>query len=90
MKGSDIIFLCINTPENPETNVFYLSQIFSSTKSISKISEKIGNKFFILAIRSTVPVGTNKKVKEYMLKINQKLNYLQYSNPEVLRQGTAI
>ncbi len=90
MKGSDIIFLCVNTPENPETGECDLSQIFSSTKSICKISEKIGNKFFILAIRSTVPVGTNKKVKEYMLKINPKLNYLQCSNPEFSRQGTAI
>lgn len=54
------------------------------------MSEKIGNKFFILAIRSTVPVGTNKKIKEHMLKINSKLNYLQCSNPEFSRQGSAI
>ena len=90
MKGSDIIFLCVNTPENPETGECDLSQILASTKSICEMSEKIGNKFFILAVRSTVPVGTNKKVKEYMLKINPKLNYLHCSNPEFSRQGSAI
>ena len=72
LKGSDIIFLCVNTPENPETGECDLSQIMTATKQISEMSEKIGNKFFILAIRSTVPVGTNKKVKEHMLKINPK------------------
>ena len=54
------------------------------------MSETLGNKFFILAVRSTVPVGTNKKIKEHMLKINPKLNYLQCSNPEFSRQGSAI
>ena len=90
MRGSDIIFLCVNTPENPETGECDLSQIFTSTKSISEMSEKIGNKFFILAVRSTVPVGTNKNIKEHMLEINPNLNYLQCSNPEFSRQGSAI
>jgi UDPglucose 6-dehydrogenase len=54
------------------------------------MSETIGNPFFILAVRSTVPVGTNKKVKEHMLKISPKLNFLLCSNPEFSRQGSAI
>jgi len=90
MKGSDIVFLCVNTPEDPDTGECDLSQILTSTKSIAEMSDKIGNKFFILAVRSTVPVGTNKKIKENMLKINRKLNYLQCSNPEFSRQGSAI
>ena len=90
MKGSDIVFLCVNTPEDPQTGECDLSQILTSTKSIAEMSDKIGNKFFILAVRSTVPVGTNKKIKEHMLKINPKLNYLQCSNPEFSRQGSAI
>ena len=90
MRGSDIIFLCVNTPEKPETGECDLDQILSSTKSISEMSKKIGNRFFILSVRSTVPVGTNRKIKEHMLKINPELNYLQCSNPEFSRQGSAI
>ena len=90
LSGSEIVFLCVNTPENPETGECDLSQILTSTESIAKMSETLGNKFFILAVRSTVPVGTNKKIKEHMLKINPKLNYLQCSNPEFSRQGSAI
>ena len=90
LSGSEIVFLCINIPENPGTGECNLSQIMTSTESISKMSENLGNKFFILAVRSTVPVGTNKKIKEQMLKINPKLNFLICSNPEFSRQGSAI
>ena len=90
LTGSEIVFLCVNTPENPETGECDLSQILTSTESIAKMSETIGNPFFILAVRSTVPVGTNKKIKEHMLKINPKLNFLLCSNPEFSRQGSAI
>ena len=90
LSDSEIVFLCVNTPENPETGECDLNQIMTSTESISKMSETLGNKFFILAVRSTVPVGTNKKIKEHMLKINPKLNFLICSNPEFSRQGSAI
>ena len=90
LSGSEIVFLCVNTPENPETGECDLSQIMTSTESIAKMSDEIGNPFFILAVRSTVPVGVNRKIKEYMLKINPKLNFLLCSNPEFSRQGSAI
>ena len=90
LSCSEIVFLCVNTPENPETGECDLSQIMTSTESISRMLENLGNKFFILAVRSTVPVGTNKKIKEHMLKINPKLNFSICSNPEFSRQGSAI
>ena len=90
LSGSEIVFLCVNTPENPDTGECDLSQILTSTESIAKISDTIGNPFFVLAVRSTVPVGTNKKIREHMLKINPKLNFLLCSNPEFSRQGSAI
>jgi UDPglucose 6-dehydrogenase len=90
LSGSEIVFLCVNTPENPETGECDLSQIMTSTESISKMSATLGNNFFVLAVRSTIPIGTNKKIKEHMLKINPKLNFLICSNPEFSRQGSAI
>ena len=82
MKGTDIIFLCVNTSENQETCECDSNQIYSAIKSISEMSNNIGNKFFILSVRSTVPVGTHQKIKEFMLKINPNLKYLQCLNPE--------
>ena len=90
LSNSEIVFVCVNTPENPETGECDLSQILTATESIAKMSETIGNPFFVLAVRSTVPVGSNKKIKENMLKINPNLNCLFCSNPEFSRQGSAI
>lgn len=90
LSNSEVLFLCVNTPEDPITGDCDLSQILDSTESISKMSNSLGNKFFVLVIKSTVPVGTNKKVKDHMLKINPKLNFLLCSNPEFSRQGSAI
>ena len=47
LTGSEIVFLCVNTPENPETGECDLSQILTSTESIAKMSDTIGNPFFI-------------------------------------------
>jgi len=71
LYGSEIVFLCVNTPENPKTGECDLSQVMAYTESISKMSEILGNKFFVLSVRSTVPVGANKKIKEHMLKSTQ-------------------
>lgn len=90
LSSCEIVFLCVNTPEKQETGECDLCQILTSTDSIAKMSKNLGNPFFILAVRSTVPVGTNKKIKEHMLKINPKLNILLCSNPEFSRQGSAI
>ena len=90
LSHAEIIFICVNTPENPKTGECDLSQILDSTAAIAKVSATLGNQFFILVIRSTVPVGTNKKVTAHMLQINPQLNFLSCSNPEFSRQGSAI
>ena len=40
--------------------------------------------------KSTVPVGTGKKVHDIIKKINPKLDFDVASNPEFLREGSAI
>lgn len=83
-----VIFVCVNTPENPKTGEADLTALMSSAKSIA---ENINpeNEFF-LVIKSTVPVGTSKLVRENIEKTNPKLRFKMVSNPEFSRQGTAI
>jgi len=54
----------------------------ASSESISKISETLGNKFFILVIRSTVK-SSCRYIKQELI------NFLIFSNPEFSRQGSA-
>ncbi|MDD5769914.1 MAG: UDP-glucose/GDP-mannose dehydrogenase family protein [Candidatus Gracilibacteria bacterium] len=78
--GSEIIFICVGTPQDDsgKTDLGYVFGAINDIKPFLNGDE-------IIIIKSTVPVGTNKKVFE-MLEGKNKI----VSNPEFLREGLAI
>jgi UDPglucose 6-dehydrogenase len=44
----------------------------------------------VIVTKSTVPVGTNRKVKQVVAKANPEAEFDVASNPEFLREGAAI
>ncbi|MFH1853734.1 MAG: UDP-glucose/GDP-mannose dehydrogenase family protein [Candidatus Omnitrophota bacterium] len=86
VKDSLVIFICVGTPPRPngEADLSYVEhvarEIAGNLKSYRLIVEK-----------STVPVETGKWV-EHTIKINvrKKVKFDVASNPEFLREGTAI
>ena len=44
----------------------------------------------IVVTKSTVPVGTNRWIKETLLHLNPAASFLVVSNPEFLREGRAV
>ena len=85
IKEIDVLFIAIDTPtEIGESNV----DLSSLISIITKITSNIENEKLIV-IKSTVPVGTNKKLSEIIQsKTNVKCPIV--SNPEFLREGSAI
>lgn len=83
--NSDIIFIAVGTPSD-ENGCSDLKYIYSVADSIS---ENI-NSYKIIITKSTVPVGTNKKLKEYIKNKSGTDNFDIISNPEFLREGRAI
>lgn len=86
VESSDVVFVAVGTPPN-ENGSANLDYVFGAIRSIAKFVN--GNKTIV--IKSTVPVGTQKKVKRIVSDIihpKYKVNIL--SNPEFLREGTAI
>jgi UDPglucose 6-dehydrogenase len=84
---SDIVFIAVGTPpkENGEAD---LSAVLEVSRSIAKNLKK---KFTVVSCKSTVPVGTNKKVKIILEKHKPKgAEVAVASVPEFLREGTAI
>jgi len=84
--GAEIIFITVGTPEKPDgtADLQYIENVALS------IAEHIENDV-IICIKSTVPVGTNEKIKQIINR--KKLPYLHtdvISNPEFLREGSAI
>ena len=85
VKDSDIIFICVGTPNKKNSKEVDLKYVYSAVKNIIKhVSEKK-----ILITKSTVPVGTGDSI-EKIIKKNKKKYIEVISNPEFLREGEAI
>jgi len=89
ISHSDIIFLCVDTPSNKDGTAD-LTSIKNTCVSISK--HMTSNK--IIVEKSSVPVGTSdmiyKIISTNLRKNNKKLNFDVVSNPEFLKEGSAI
>ena len=84
ITASDIIFICVGTPNIKGTLNVNLSFVFKSVKEILSITKKKK----IIVTKSTVPVGTGDQI-EKLIKKKKKL-FSVISNPEFLREGEAI
>ena len=85
IKNSNIIFICVGTPNNEKTNSVNLNYVYSAVKEIAKKS----NSKKIIVTKSTVPVGTGDEI-EKIIKNIKRIKFDIVSNPEFLREGEAI
>lgn len=86
VKDSKIIFICVGTPSktNGEAD---LSSVFAAAKEIGKNLKS----YAVIVTKSTVPIGTNRKVAQIVRKIaGKKLAFDIASCPEFLKEGSAI
>ena len=90
ISRSEIVFIAVGTPprDNGEAD---LSAVFDVTRNIAKNLSESKNHLTVVSCKSTVPVGTNKKV-EVILKKHKPKNakFAVASVPEFLREGTGI
>lgn len=84
---SEIVFIAVGTPPK-ETGEADLTAVIDVARNIGK---NLKSKFTVISCKSTVPVGTNKKIEIIISKHKPKqLNFAVASCPEFLREGTAI
>ena len=86
IKKADVIFIAVGTPTNIENDSADLSQVFACAEAIGK---NIKNNTVVI-LKSTVPVGTCDKIEEIISLVNPAINFDVVSNPEFLREGSAI
>ena len=87
---SDIIILAVGTPmsETGEANLDYL---FSAVETIIDLSlNKSEHASIVLTTKSTVPVGTGKRIKNMIDNAGLAHQISVASNPEFLREGSAV
>ena len=86
VSESDVVFIAVGTPtkENGESD---LSVVYDVAKKCGKHLDG----YTVVITKSTVPVGTNKKVKEIVNKVKPAgVEFDVASVPEFLREGQAI
>lgn len=83
---AEIVYIAVGTPENPDGTA-NLTYIENAAKDIAQhITQDV-----IVVTKSTVPVGTNEFVKKTVLaNLAKDVNIEVASNPEFLREGSAI
>lgn len=84
INDSLLIFLAVGTPSNPDGTAD-ISAVYSSLDSIIPFIKS----YKIFVLKSTVPIGTNSEIKKYLSK-KLKTDFDVVSNPEFLKEGTAV
>ncbi|WP_028401701.1 UDP-glucose dehydrogenase family protein [Ectobacillus panaciterrae] len=85
-KEVDVIYIAVGTPENEDgtANLTYINQVAQQIAQIIK-------KDIVVVTKSTVPVGTNHYIKKKLKEnVSSHLNVEVVSNPEFLREGSAV
>ena len=85
-RDADAIFIGVGTPEQPDGSA-NLSYIATVARQIAENVEKD----CLVVVKSTVPVGTNDKVEQFIKDfLVRDVEIEVASNPEFLAQGTAV
>lgn len=86
MVGADAIFLAVGTPTSEHSGEADLSYVFAAAEEIARnITD-----YVVIVTKSTVPVGTARKIHAIIKKTNPSAKFDVASNPEFLREGAAI
>ncbi|MFJ8247134.1 UDP-glucose dehydrogenase family protein [Peribacillus asahii] len=87
LVDAEIIYITVGTPTN-ENGGINLTYIEEAAKTIG---EHVTKQEVIVVTKSTVPVGTNKLIKQLIEKnLIHAVHVEMVSNPEFLREGAAI
>jgi UDPglucose 6-dehydrogenase len=89
VKDAEVVFLCVGTPPKPDGTVD-MSFLEAAGKEVCDALAELNNDYMVtIIVKSTVPAGTNRKLYHYLRE--QTKAYVQVvSNPEFLKEGTAV
>jgi UDPglucose 6-dehydrogenase len=86
VDGAEAVFIAVGTPTRRGDGHADLSYVMAAAAEIGRALTG----YAVIVTKSTVPVGTNRKVAEVVREANPKATFDVASNPEFLREGAAI
>ncbi|GAJ38350.1 UDP-glucose dehydrogenase family protein [Saccharococcus caldoxylosilyticus] len=84
---AEVIYIAVGTPQKEDGS----ADLRFVEQAAKDIAENVERDHVIIVTKSTVPVGTNHKVKQWIeANLKKKVEVDVVSNPEFLREGSAI
>ena len=85
IKKSEIIIIAVGTPQRKDGD-----SNLSAVEDVAKVIGENLNNYKIICTKSTVPVGTGEKIEKIIKLSSNSLKFDYVSNPEFLREGSAV
>ena len=86
VDGAEAIFIAVGTPTRRGDGHADLTYVMAAAAEIAQAMTG----YAVVVTKSTVPLGTNRQVKQTISKANPDAEFDVASNPEFLREGAAI
>ncbi len=86
VESADLIFLAVGTPMRRGDGHADLSYVFAA---VAELAPHLSG-FTVITTKSTVPVGTSREIARRLKEIRPDADFAVCSNPEFLREGSAI
>ncbi len=86
VRGAQAIFIAVGTPTAPGEERADLSYLFKAAREIAGAIEN----YTVIVTKSTAPVGTGDEVQRIIAEAAPRARFSVLSNPEFLREGSAI
>ena len=83
---ADLVFLAVGTPMRRGDGHADLSFVFQAVEELAPHLKD----FTVIATKSTVPVGTSREIERRLRLLRPDADFAVCSNPEFLREGSAI
>jgi UDPglucose 6-dehydrogenase len=91
IEGADAVFIAVGTPSRRGDGHADLSYVFAAAEEIGRaLAESRVGGYTVVVTKSTVPVGTGREVASILGRVCPKQRFDVASNPEFLREGSAI
>ena len=86
VQGAEAVFLAVGTPSRRGDGHADLTYVFAAAEQVARAATKP----LVMVTKSTVPVGTGRRLMELVKQVRPDLEIDIASNPEFLREGSAI
>ena len=86
VRGADAVFIAVGTPSRRGDGHADLSYVYAAAEEIAGALSG----YAVIVTKSTVPVGTSREVEKIIRRVRPGADFDMASNPEFLREGSAI